>query len=194
MEAGHAAKEAQVDEIRTLEDYDFMKLFTEMEDRHRALPVVIACALRDKGLSDVAVEARFPLLTAEYLRQEGINLHVDPQLLEIQRRQKSAEEVAAIEAAQRANERVTARVLDMIRQSEERNGVLYYNGIPLTSERIRTAMEIGFLKEGMETPHGMVVAGGRDGADPHSRNPGPLKAREAIVMDIFPRDKQTRYW
>lgn len=194
MEEGRARKQARVDEIRTLEDYDFMKVAQELDDRHRALPIVIARALKDRGIGDVSVEARFPLMTGENLRREGVDVRVDPDLLQMQRRQKTPEEIAAIEEAQRANERVTGRAVDMIRRSEERNGILHYNGIPLTSERVRTDMEIDFLKEGMDSSHGMIVAGGAEAADPHASGSGPLKAREAIVMDIFPRSKKTRYW
>lgn len=194
MEAGRARKEARVDEIRTLEDYDFMKILQETEDRRRAYPIVIARALKDAGLTEVTVEGRFPLLIAEELRSEGIQLRVDPELLETQRRQKTPEEIAAIEEAQRVNERVTAKAVEMIAQSEARNGILHFNGIPLTSERIRTGMEIDFLKDGMSNSHGMIVAGGKDAADPHSSGAGPFRAGEAIVMDIFPRSKRTRYW
>jgi Xaa-Pro aminopeptidase len=194
MEAGRARKEAQVDEIKTLEDYNFMTILKETEDRRRALPIVIARALKDSGVSEVAVDARFPLMMAEYLRGEGIELHVDPELLEAQRRQKSPEEIAAIEEAQRINERVTGKAIEMFAQSEVHNGILHYNGIPLTSERVRTDMEIDFLKDGMENSHGMIVAGGKDAADPHSSGAGPFRAGEAIVMDIFPRSKKTRYW
>ncbi len=194
MEAGRAEKQAQVDTIRTLEDYDFMKILKELEDRQRAVPVVIARALKDSGVTEVVVEPRFPLGTGENLRREGIEVRVDPELLVPERRQKSPAEIAAIEDAQRANERVTGKAVDMIRQSEERNGILHYNGIPLTSERVRTDMEIDFLREGFENSHGMIVAGGKDAADPHSSGEGPLRARQAIVMDIFPRSKKTRYW
>jgi Xaa-Pro aminopeptidase len=194
MEAGRARKQAKVDQIQTLEDYDFMKILQETEDRRRAFPIVIARALKDSGVTDVAVDPRFPLMTAEYLRAEGINLRVDPELLEGQRRQKTEDEIAAIEEAQRANERVTGKAIEMIAQSEVHNGTLHFNGIPLTSERVRTEMEIDFLKEGMENSHGMIVAGGKDAADPHSSGSGSFRAGEAIVMDIFPRSKKTRYW
>jgi Xaa-Pro aminopeptidase len=194
MEAGRARKQARVDEIRTLEDYDFKKVLQETDDRRRAFPIVIARALKDAGLTEVKVESRFPLLMAEYLRAEGIDLRVDPELLETARRQKTPDEIAAIEEAQRANERVTGKAVEMFAQSEVRNGILHYNGIPLTSERIRTEMEIDFLKEGMENSHGMIVAGGKDAADPHSSGSGPFRAGEAIVMDIFPRSKTSRYW
>lgn len=194
MEKGRAEKQARIDDIRTLEDYDFMEIIKDLDDRQRAVPIVIARALKDSGVDSVSVDPRFPLGIGENLRREGIDVQVDPDFLEAERRQKTPEEIGFVEEAQRANERVTGRAIQMIRDSEERNGVLQYNGIPLTSERVRTEMEIDFLREGMENSHGMIVAGGTDAADPHSSGYGPLRPRQAIVMDIFPRSKKTRYW
>jgi Xaa-Pro aminopeptidase len=39
-----------------------------------------------------------------------------------------------------------------------------------------------------------IVACGRDAADPHERGSGPLSAREAIVIDIFPQHMEHGYW
>ena len=41
---------------------------------------------------------------------------------------------------------------------------------------------------------GTIVAGGPQGADPHERGHGPLKAGESIIVDIFPIDLSTRYY
>jgi len=41
---------------------------------------------------------------------------------------------------------------------------------------------------------GTIAAGGPQGADPHERGHGPLKAGESIIVDIFPRDLSTRYY
>jgi len=40
----------------------------------------------------------------------------------------------------------------------------------------------------------IIVAGGDQGADPHERGHGPLRAGETIILDIFPRHKQSGYW
>lgn len=40
----------------------------------------------------------------------------------------------------------------------------------------------------------MIVAGGRQAACPHEAGHGVLKAGEAIVLDVFPRNARTGYW
>ena len=41
---------------------------------------------------------------------------------------------------------------------------------------------------------GTIVAAGPNGARPHDVGSGPLRAGVPIVIDVFPRDKQTGYW
>jgi Xaa-Pro aminopeptidase len=44
------------------------------------------------------------------------------------------------------------------------------------------------------SPANTIVAGGLQGCDPHERGHGPLRANEAIVLDIFPRHARTFYY
>ena len=39
-----------------------------------------------------------------------------------------------------------------------------------------------------------IVAGGKQGCDPHERGHGPLRAHEPIIIDIFPRSQKTGYF
>lgn len=194
MEKGRAEKQARVDAVRVWEEFNYREIARELNDRQRAFATVLAKAVDESGADRVVVGPRFPALLADNLRAAGVEVQIDPKLLQPQRRQKSAEEIAAIEEAQRANERATAHAVDILRASEDLNGVLHYNGIPLTSERLRMEVEIAFVKEDMDASHSPIIAGGKDAADPHNIGFGPLRAGEAIVMDIFPRSKRTGYW
>ena len=40
----------------------------------------------------------------------------------------------------------------------------------------------------------LIVAGGKQGCDPHERGYGPLRAHEPIILDIFPRSMTTGYF
>jgi len=63
----------------------------------------------------------------------------------------------------------------------------------LTSERVRIEIRKLLLEKGYDAPS-TIVAGGDQGADPHSRGTGPLRAHETIIIDIFPRSSTTWYW
>lgn len=73
-----------------------------------------------------------------------------------------------------------------------RNGVLFYEGRPLTAQKVRSMIEIYFLEDGFEAAD-TIFAPGRAGADPHWRGEGPIHTGVPIVMDVFPRSRRTRY-
>jgi Xaa-Pro aminopeptidase len=135
-----------------------------------------------------------PVLYADYLRSENVSLQIDPQLYRDERRQKTAAEVEGIEEAQRATERAVRHAIELLSQSDERDGVLHFAGIPLTSERLRAEIEVALTRDGMDSAASPIVAGGPGAADPHWLGSGPLRAGEAIVLDVFPRSKRTRYF
>ena len=39
-----------------------------------------------------------------------------------------------------------------------------------------------------------IVAGGDQACDPHDGGSGPLRANQAIILDVFPRDEHTGYY
>src|SRR5439155_17563167 len=39
-----------------------------------------------------------------------------------------------------------------------------------------------------------IVAGGKQGCDPHERGHGVLRANQPIIIDIFPRSQKTGYF
>lgn len=191
MEQGRAEKESIVPEVKTFDDYGYTEMIRDGTDRSRAFATVLARIAG--GVAGVRVEGRFPVLYADSLRGDGVDLVISTDLLLLDRRRKTAEEVAAIEQAQRATERATRHAIDILAQSEDWSGILHFNGIPLTSERLRTEIEIALIRENLD-PGTPIVAGGPGAADPHWVGAGPLKAGESIVFDIFPRDKSSRYF
>ena len=192
MEAGRAEKEADVQDVRTFDDFGYADLVRELNDRSAAFTGMLT-RIAGNGAEPLTVEDRFPLLYGDKLREARVNLTIDTQLLRRERRQKTPEEVAAVEVAQQAVERATALAIDVMAKSDIHNGVLHYNGIPLTSERLRTEIELSLTRDNMD-PGTPIVAGGRQAADPHAIGEGPIRAGEAVIMDIFPRNKTSRYF
>lgn len=194
MEKGRAEKESTADEVRTFEEFGYRDVLNETGDQYAAHGAALVRLLREVGAGDVVVTPAFQAVYADRLRAEGIRVRVDPTAVVSQRRRKTDEEIAFIEGAQRATERAMARAVDMIASSDEHHGILLVGGIPLTSERLRTEIELSFMRDGVESPEGMIVAGGPGAADPHWEGSGPLRAGEAIVLDLFPRSKRSRYF
>lgn len=191
MERGRAEKESIVPEIRTFEDFNFRQLVSELGDRTRAFATMLQRLT--EGAGEITVEGTFPVMYADALRAQGVTLRVDNDLLDTERRTKSEEEVDAIERAQAATERAVAHAFEILSSSETHDSILHYNGVPLTAERLRTEIETLLVRDGM-VPVTPIVAPGPGASDPHWLGEGPIRAGQAIVFDVFPRDKASRYY
>ncbi len=105
---------------------------------------------------------------------------------------KTAREAAAIREGNRCAALGIAAAERTLRAATIRTGKLFLDGRPLTSERLKAAIETACLEAGafsLDT----IAAGGDQACDPHEAGHGPLRARELIVVDVFPRVQKTGY-
>ncbi|MES3516932.1 MAG: Xaa-Pro peptidase family protein [Natronomonas sp.] len=193
LEYGRAKQEARASSVARHSSYglrDNVAEYGRPEGKHRTL----AAFLDDHGVDAVACPAEFPLGTADGLRDCGIDVTADHDgVVESIRARKTDEEVDHIRATQRANEAAMARVEDRLSAATVVDGVLHHDGEPLTSERLKREIEFELLERGCAMEEA-IVACGSDAADPHDRGSGPLVAGEAIIVDIFPRSKESGYY
>jgi Xaa-Pro aminopeptidase len=140
------------------------------------------------------VPGQFPAGLLEKLRSKGLKMTVSDAPFFPQRSCKTEKEVAALTAALRVTEAGLRRGIDVLKASKvDRRGFLKWSGQLLTSERLRAEMDSAVLHAG-GVPANTIVAGGLQGCDPHERGHGPLRANEAIVLDIFPRHATNYYF
>ncbi len=193
LEYGRATKESRADDIARLGAYDYRSRVAE-HGRQAGRIETIAAFLADRAVESVVVPARFPVATADGLRDRGISVYPESSgIITELRSRKTDDEVDAIETVQRANERAMASARDLIASaSVGEDGHLYHEGEPLTSERVTRAIEHTLIDTDCALED-TIVAGGADAADPHDRGSGPLPADAPIVVDIFPRSKASRY-
>lgn len=150
--------------------------------------------LRHRKIRRVEVTTFFPVGIARILEQNGIHIDIQPGAIYPERAQKRRSEVELITASQRASVAAMREVRSILRAASiARGGILKWKGKILTSERVREAVDITLLKHGCAA-RDTIIAGGSQGADPHDRGSGPLKAGQSIVVDIFPQSKRSHYW
>jgi Xaa-Pro aminopeptidase len=142
------------------------------------------------GITKAAVPPRFPLELAELFRREGIELTVDRELFVDRRRSKNAAEIAGIRRAQRACEAAMDAARELMRRAERSNGSLTLDGEPLTSERLKLAIERVFSEHGVVGEE-FIVSHGAQTAIGHEMGHGEIAPDEPIVLDLFPRDRET---
>lgn len=192
MEVGRACKESTADEVVSTSDYDFMAKLKALGKPDEAYLAVLREFLRDRGAKRLGVPLRFPAGIYRHLSGD-FEVSIIESPVSRWRAVKTDGEISAIREAQRACEVAMRVAVDLIRSSEPQGEMLLRKGEPLTSEQVRSAIEVCLLGKGCEAVD-TIVAGGAAAADPHARGSGPLPANEPIVIDIFPRSKSMRYF
>lgn len=155
---------------------------------------VIHAILRRRRIRRLQVPANFPLGLASELRRLGISTTPRKGTFFPQRELKSPAEVRKISAALAMAEVGMAEAMQALRVSKiTRDRRLLYHNHPLTSERLRSVIDTAVLQASGLAAN-TIVAGGKQGCDPHERGYGPLRAHEPIIIDIFPRSQKTGYF
>ncbi len=161
---------------------------------HSLFPDLIGGIAAKHKLKSFLVPEQFPAGLLEKLRAKRLKITVSHEPFFPQRSRKTEDEVRSLTAALRVAEKGLRRGIDVLRASKPgKRGFLKWGGVPLTSERLRAEMDAAVLHAG-GSPANTIVAGGLQGCDPHERGHGPLRANEAIVLDIFPRHATNFYF
>jgi len=140
----------------------------------------------------IRVLPSFPVGLARFLESEGFSLEIDGTSVSGRRRRKSAREIELIQNAQRSTERAMETARLVLAGCTVKKSTLEHDGQVLTAQRLRGIVEVFLLDEGFESMD-TITAPGKCGADPHEKGIGPIRAGVPIVMDLFPRDKVSRY-
>lgn len=189
MEYARAQREAKVSAITRNEAGFFELLKDEGGDRTRATARMIV-SLVD---GDVIVPEHFPIALGRALESHvRVGIEGDG-VVKRAREVKKAAEIRAIVRAQRAAEEAMKAATGMIARSRARNGRLFLERRPLTSERVKNAIHRILLERGCMA-RDTIVSCGRDAALPHHTGAGPLLEDEPIVIDIFPQEESTGYY
>ncbi len=149
--------------------------------------------MREAGITQILVPANFPFGHAVKFQSLGYQLHPKRDPFYEQRVVKTAEEVRYIEAAQRATEQAVAAAQTMLRQASINEDQLWFDGMPLTSERVKKLINVTLMECDCVAQH-TIVAGGEQACDPHNEGSGPLPARPQHYLRRVSRSATNRYF
>jgi Xaa-Pro aminopeptidase len=150
---------------------------------------VFAAACASFGVDAAVVPGQFPLAVAERLREAGIRVTAEQSVFDERRRVKTGPELSGIRRAQRAAEAGMRAAVDVLRQATG-DGTLAVDDEPLTVELVKQHVEAAFLHEGASADE-FIVARGAQAAVGHDMGSGPIGRGESIVVDVWPRDRET---
>jgi Xaa-Pro aminopeptidase len=193
MEKGRASKESSADQVVSTSDYGAKEKLRALGTPEAAYLGVLRDFLKDHGIKRLGVLTSFPVGIYRALSEDFDVIPVESPVAGL-RVVKSPSEIEAIKAAQRSCQASMKIAIDLIAASKPKGDILYSgDDVPLTSEKVRSAIEVALLEGGCEAMD-TIVAGGDQAVDPHCRGSGPLPANSPIVLDIFPRSKSSRYF
>jgi Xaa-Pro aminopeptidase len=177
-------------DVRTLERYggDELALSGLLYEEIVRETAVRLC--EELGVRDAVVPPSFPLEIADRLREIGIQVRPDRDLFVGRRRVKNEAELAGIRRAQAACEAGNDVVRELLRRAEPSNGVLRLDGEPLTCERLKMEIDRVFGEHGASAEES-IVSHGAQTAIGHDMGSGAIAPGEPIVVDLFPRDRET---
>jgi Xaa-Pro aminopeptidase len=172
------------------EEFGFDELMAQGLPRHEVITQTIENAVAQLGVEDALVPPTFPLGLADRLRAKGVELKPDRELFAQRRRVKNQTELEGIRRAQRGTEAAMAAARELLRSAEVADGSLTLDGEPLSSERIKARIIEVFNEHNLVSDE-MIVAHGGQAASGHDMGSGPIAPSEAVVIDLFPRDRET---
>ncbi|MGH2985396.1 MAG: hypothetical protein ACRDLO_01760, partial [Solirubrobacterales bacterium] len=120
-------------------------------------------AARRIGVTTALVDPEFPLLVADRLCADGIELTPDAETFEARRRVKSPAELEGIRRAQRAAEAGMAAAAALLRSAVVDGEALLVDGGTLTAESVRAALREACAARGAPAPPDAIVASVRQG-------------------------------
>ena len=190
----------EMDRAKSQSSVDRVLSYSEVEARAKTQGIsepgtveVVHILLREAGITQILVPANFPFGHAVKFQSLGYQLHPKRDPFYEQRVVKTAEEVRYIEIAQRATEQAVAAAHDLLRRASIIKDQLWFEGAPLTSERVKKFINVALMESDCVAQH-TIVAGGEQACDPHNEGSGPLPAHRSVIFDVFPRSASNRYF
>jgi Xaa-Pro aminopeptidase len=187
LEIDRARRSSKAASTLSLEEAGF-----EEVGRFASWPRLAAKLLRRRELAEARVSPRLHAVYLEELRGAGLDVTIDKDLFVAERRKKTPEEARLIQDAQRATEAAVKEVVRLLAESHVRDGMLWRDGEPLTSEWLYARASLLLGEMGFACPD-MIIAGSPGSAMPHFRGEGQIRAGQPVIIDIFPTGRDSHY-
>ncbi len=155
---------------------------------------IIQAVLEKINIKMLITTKDFPVGLYKEIEKKGLHIRIKESDINKKRRRKNNIEINNIKQSQQAAIKAMKAAKDVLEKSQRKNNnQLFYNKRKLTSEIVRIEIQKTLLQLGC-IGLDIIVAGGNQAVDPHERGTGPLKANQAIIIDIFPKNEKTGYW
>lgn len=190
LEIDRAKNQANVDHVLSLSLY--LKKARQNKDKPKFTEVLHE-VFRDNSIKNITVPESTSFMIIDELRALGYSISAGPSPFFSERYVKSREERSYILASQRMAFAAIRMAEEVLKKGRIKNNRIVYRGKALTSESLRTMMEMFLLDKGYPAGEA-IVSCGRHSIDPHDVGSGPLYPHQTIILDICPQSSKTRYY
>lgn len=155
---------------------------------------IILALARCEKIEEFEVPGDFPLFLADVLRENSLKVTAVKGRFFPEREFKNAWELSQVKEAMRITELGMKKAYQVLAESKIGNdGFVYWQNELLTSEILRSEIDITLLRNGAMPDH-TIVASYLQAAQPHNEGQGGIYANKPIVIDIFPRLQTSGYF
>ena len=177
-------------DVLSWDDLGWEELLDQGISRDELYLHVAERACRSLEVVSAVVPPGFPVELADHLRGAGLELTVDREAFTRRRRVKNEAELEGIRRAQRAAEAAMDVARGLLRSADASGDVLMLDGEPLTCERVKQEIGEVFTAHDMAADE-LIVSHGGQSAIGHDMGSGPISPGEPIVIDLWPKDRET---
>ena len=193
LEYGRVRAQSNCDEVLLLETVQLqVARALRIEPSAVGLAEVMCYFAKLNKASELEVPESFPSVYFAKLLAAGMQVRIGADPFFPARELKSDAEAKALRQGNAASAAGIRTAESVLRASKIVGKCLKYEGRTLTSEWLRTMIDQACLAKGAVAQN-TIVAGGKQGCDPHEGGHGPLKPNELIIVDVFPRVQKTGY-
>ncbi|HPO50071.1 MAG TPA: M24 family metallopeptidase, partial [Spirochaetota bacterium] len=145
-------------------------------------------------ISEIFVPSNFPLIEADNLRNNGVNIYTREEPFYSERISKNQKEIEYIGENSRKNVLVMDMVKNILSESSVTNDKrLKHKGEILTVKKLQDYIYKSFVEYDLYADT-VITAIGDQGCDPHETGYGDVIANASIIVDIYPRSRKNLYY
>ncbi|MBI4212640.1 MAG: aminopeptidase P family protein [Deltaproteobacteria bacterium] len=145
------------------------------------------------GVRTIVVPPSTPFSLVDALRKKKIRVESGGSPFFPARVQKTKQEWQTMINCQKAVFGAVKLTEETLRKSNIRGNRIWYRGAVLTSERLRSMVNVHLLEHGYMAKSPPIISSGVQACDPHEDGTGPLLPNTSIIVDIFPQSLATRF-
>ena len=183
LEHSRAKQEASADRVINTANYR----------EHNEKGDTLVNLLKGLELVEIGVPKEFPVGKARELQEEGLSVKPVEDPYREERREKTSDEIEYLETAQQATEKAMKHVKEVLESSSVKDGTLFHDERPLTSSRMKKEIRELLVAKNCTVPEETIVAAGEQSPQPHRTGSGSLKPGQPIIVDIFPRHRNSYF-